>query len=157
MDHLITTSKSFGDHSDIGYKGETSGSKTIFINSGLLDDSLNVSVKKSAVKSVATKQSIAINKSVSDVRQKQVNKSFIPICHSCRVRGHIRPRCFTLMSFMENHHDKLIYSRYFQKSTPKPKIDLNYNSRMKWVKKNDLKCLISYTCFRTCATNSWYF
>ena len=42
MDHLIITSKSFGDHGGIGY---SSGSKTVFINSGLLDDSMNVSVK----------------------------------------------------------------------------------------------------------------
>ena len=46
LDHFITNGKSFGDHSGIGYKGETSGSKTIFINSGLLYDSLNISVKK---------------------------------------------------------------------------------------------------------------
>ena len=49
LDHLITTGKSFSDHGGIGYKGESSGSKTIFIKSGLLD---NVSVKKPFVKSV---------------------------------------------------------------------------------------------------------
>ena len=70
LDHLIITGKSFGDHSGNGYKGEASGSKTIFINSGLLDDSLNVSVKKPTMKSVATMQSVAIDKSASDVRQK---------------------------------------------------------------------------------------
>ena len=46
LDHLITISKSFADYSGIGYKGETSGSKTIFINSGLLDDWLNILEKK---------------------------------------------------------------------------------------------------------------
>ena len=86
---MITTGKSFGDHSGIGYKGKSSGSKTIFINFGLLDDSLNVSVIKPVVKYVATKQSIATDKSVSDVRQKWVNKSFILVCHFCGVRGHI--------------------------------------------------------------------
>ena len=30
LDHLITTGKSFDDHSGIGYKGESSGSKTFF-------------------------------------------------------------------------------------------------------------------------------
>ena len=50
LDHLITIGKSFGDHSGIGYKGETSSSKTVFINSGLLDDSLNISVKKTCCK-----------------------------------------------------------------------------------------------------------
>ena len=32
LDHLITTGKSFGDHGGIGYKGESSSSKIIFIN-----------------------------------------------------------------------------------------------------------------------------
>ena len=86
---MITTSRSFSDHSGIGYKGESSGSKTIFINSGLLGDSLNVSVKKPAVKSIATKQHVATDKSMSDVRRKWVNKSFIHVCHFCGVRGHI--------------------------------------------------------------------
>ena len=46
LDHLITTGKSFGEHGGIRYKGEYSCSKTAFINSSLLDDSINVSVKK---------------------------------------------------------------------------------------------------------------
>ena len=45
LGHLITTGKSFGDHGGIRYKGESSSSKTVFINSGLLDDSINISVK----------------------------------------------------------------------------------------------------------------
>ena len=55
LDHLITTSKSFGDHNGLVYKGESFGSKTIFINSGLFHDSINVSMKKHVVKSIATK------------------------------------------------------------------------------------------------------
>ena len=31
LDHLITTSKSFGDHSGVGYKGESFGTKTVFV------------------------------------------------------------------------------------------------------------------------------
>ena len=70
------------------------------------------------------------------------------------MKGHIRPRCFTLMNFLKNYYDKTNYSRYFQKPTPRPKIELNNISKMKWVKKSELKCLVSYTCLRTCATNS---
>ena len=46
---------------------------------------------------------------------------------------------------------------YFQKPTPIPKIDLRNDSKMKWVKKCELKCFVSYTCLRTRATNAWYF
>ena len=59
LDHLITTGKSFGDHGGIGYKGESSSSKTVFINSSLLDDLINVSMKKPIVKSITIKQPIA--------------------------------------------------------------------------------------------------
>ena len=44
LEHLITMGKSFGDHGGVGCKGESSGSKTVFIKSGLLHDSINVSV-----------------------------------------------------------------------------------------------------------------
>ena len=30
LDHLITTDKSFGDHSGVGYKGESSDINTVF-------------------------------------------------------------------------------------------------------------------------------
>ena len=43
------------DNGGVGYKGESSGPKTIFIKSSFLDDSINVSVKKPVVKFFATK------------------------------------------------------------------------------------------------------
>ena len=74
LNHLITTGKSFGDHGDIGYKSESSSSRTIFVKSSLLDDSINVSGKKPIAKSVVTKQSVAIGKFVSDSRHKKEEK-----------------------------------------------------------------------------------
>ena len=69
------------DNGGVGYEGESFGSKTIFVKSGLLNDSLNVYVKNSDVKSVATKQFVATGKSESDLRLKQKNKNFVPICY----------------------------------------------------------------------------
>ena len=68
---MITTDKSFGNHNGIGYKGESSDSKTVFINSSLLNDPINVSVKKPTVKSIVPKQLDATDKSMSDLRQKR--------------------------------------------------------------------------------------
>ena len=142
---MITTDKSLSDHSGVGYKGESFGTKTIFVKSGLLNDSFNVFVKKIVVKSVAienksdVKQSVTTSKFVSNSWQKQNGKIFVPICHFCGVKGHIRPRCFTLMNFLENHYQKTKLSRYFQKPTPRPKIDLRNDSKMKWVNKSELK------------------
>ena len=70
LDHLITNGKSFGDYGGIGYKGESFGFKIVFINSSLLDDSINISVKKPVVKSVATMYLITTDNFVSDLRQK---------------------------------------------------------------------------------------
>ena len=61
------------------------------------------------------------------------------------------------MNFVENHYEKIKFSRYFQKPTSKLKIDLGNDSKMKWVKKSELKCFVFYKCLRTCASNSWYF
>ena len=61
------------------------------------------------------------------------------------------------MSFLENHYEKKKISKYFQKPTPRPKIDLGNESKKKWVKNSELKCFVSYTCLRTCFTNAWYF
>ena len=62
LDHLITTSKSFGDHSGVGCKGESSSTKTVFVKSSLLADYVNVSFNNPAVrfvvKNVATKASL---------------------------------------------------------------------------------------------------
>ena len=110
---MITIGKLFGDHCGIGYKGETSGSKTIFVKSGLLDDSINISMNESVEKSVSIRHPVATGKSVGDLRQKWNGKNFVPIFHFCGVKGHIRSRCFALMNFLKNYHDKSIYSRYF--------------------------------------------
>ena len=72
LDHLITTGKSFDDHSGVGYKYESFGILTIFVKSSLLDDSFNVSVKKTCCeisynrKHYVVKQSITIGESVSN-------------------------------------------------------------------------------------------
>ena len=51
LDHLITTGKSFGDYKGVGYKCEWYGSKTVFVKSGLLTNSFNVSYNNPVVKS----------------------------------------------------------------------------------------------------------
>ena len=54
---------------------------------------------------------------------------FFPIFHFCGVKGHIRPRYFNLMNFLENHYEKSNFTSCFQKSSPRPKIDLGNDSR----------------------------
>ena len=54
LDHLITFDNSFGDHSGVGYKGESSGTKTMFIKFGLLVESIGTLNHKSIIKSLVT-------------------------------------------------------------------------------------------------------
>ena len=64
LDHLITTGKSFGDHTSIGYKDESSRTKIMFIKFGLLTDTIDVSSNKSVIKSVAIEGKYAVQKSI---------------------------------------------------------------------------------------------
>ena len=58
---MISPGKTFGDHSDIGFRGENSISKTVFIKSRLLTDLVDPSKKgKSIVSSVATEGKPAV-------------------------------------------------------------------------------------------------
>ena len=43
LDYFITIGKSFGNHSGVGYKDESSSTKTMLVKSGLLVDSVYVS------------------------------------------------------------------------------------------------------------------
>ena len=61
LDRLITLGKSFGDHSGVGYKGESSGTKkTVFIKSGLLIDSVDDSNYKPVSRFIATEGEFAV-------------------------------------------------------------------------------------------------
>ena len=74
---MITTSKSFGDHSGVGYKGESSGTRTVFIKFGILVDTTDVSNNKPVIKSIAiegkfvVQQSVATGKSTKKSGQKR--------------------------------------------------------------------------------------
>ena len=91
-------------------------------------------------------------KTTSQLDSKGKSQRFICTCHFCGIRGHIRPRCFTLMNFVKYH-----YMVLFQRKTPRPKVDLSAKPIRMWVKKSNFNCFTSFACLRTCATNSWYF
>ena len=54
MDHLITSGKLFGDHSGVGFKGEFSATKSVFIKFRLLVDSIDASNYKPVIRTIAT-------------------------------------------------------------------------------------------------------
>ena len=109
LDQRTSFRKPFGDHSDIGLRGENSASKIVFVKSSLASNLVNPSTAKkdkSTVGFVATEgesaiqQSVGIDQSARSFVRKRRGKKFIPVCYFCSVKGHIRSRCFTMMKFV---------------------------------------------------------
>ena len=66
MDHIIISGKTFHDRSGIGFKGESSTSKIIFIKSGLLIDLVDPSkMRKIVISSVSIKVKPAIQQIIA--------------------------------------------------------------------------------------------
>ena len=57
-----------------------------------------------------------------------------------------------MMNFVKNN-----YMISFQRTTPRPKVDLSTKPIRMGVEKSDFNCFASFTYLRICATNSWYF
>ena len=62
-------------------------------------------------------------------------KKFVPVCHFCGVKGHIRPRCFNMRKFLENFYLRRSFMGSRPKKTLRPKIDLGNKTIKIWIKK----------------------
>ena len=60
LDHMITSRKSFGDHNGVGFKGEFSSTKTVFIKFGLLVNFVDAENYKPVIRSIASEDKSAI-------------------------------------------------------------------------------------------------
>ncbi|XP_062103129.1 uncharacterized protein LOC133814150 [Humulus lupulus] len=96
LNHQLHLQKPYGDRTSIGYKllykkgdnltiGDSLGSTAADKTHTVLDDSGSQRNRSN------------ITKSPNEQKQK-----FIPICHFCNRRGHIRPRCYLLQSYLRN-------------------------------------------------------
>ena len=141
LDDVIDAGQKAGNYSGLGSDGFKSTGKTNFVNSGIHSvASSNLSAGTSHVDDSTKGKSVF--KSV-----KQINR-FIPICHFCGVKGHIRPRCFTMMNLFKSK-----YLNHYSKTNhvvQKP-------SKFVWVEKTRKTCLATFTCHKSRASNSWYF
>ena len=99
---------------------------------------------------VSTKQNSVLTGNRFPVRKnKGKNTLFIPTCHFCGRKGHMRPRCFTLMNFTEN---KLIERvNYFKKN-----MKVN-NMKSKKVKIEKEKCFAGVCNNKLPSSYLWYF
>ena len=95
LEHALTIGKHNRDQRGLSFVSETSGSKTMFIKGS---DPMNVVTSVAYVTKITN---LATDrKTVSNFGSK--SKKFVPICHFCGIKVHIRPRCFTMMIFLKN-------------------------------------------------------
>ena len=83
LDQILTTGKTAGNHMGLGYIGESSNSKTVFVPAAKVEK-IEVNQRKTGTQTGA--------------RAVTPGKKWIPVCHYCERSGHIRPRCFQYLA-----------------------------------------------------------
>ena len=103
--------------------------KFFFLKSGLLMDLVDpLKTGKTVINYItteskpATQQSVAIDQSSKFSGQKRKCRKFIPVCHFCSVKSHIKLRCSKVINFLENNYLKKIFSKSSPKNTQNPKL-----------------------------------
>ena len=109
LDQILTVGKVAGDHMGLGYKGESSSTKTIFVPAA--------KVEKPEMNQKKTRTQ-------SGTRSSAPGKKWVPVCHYCERVGHIRPRCFQYLANL--------------RKTDKNKPQRQSLTKQVWVKKSDL-------------------
>ena len=109
LDQILTVGKVAGDHMGLGYKGESSSTKTIFVPAAKVEKP-EMNQKKTRTQS-GTRSSAPV-------------KKWVPVCHYCERVGHIRPRCFQYLANL--------------RKTDKNKPQRQSLTKQVWVKKSDL-------------------
>ena len=87
-------------HIGLGASCSQKVQKTVFVSTGLLTPE---SSAPTVIEAVPTgKKTVTTGKRFTDRKNKGKHTVFIPTCHFCGRKGHIRPKCFTLMNFAKN-------------------------------------------------------
>ena len=141
LNHILSVGKSSSDHKGLGFEGEHSNSKTVFVKSSVSNSFAGTSADVVTQKPyVTTQNKIASPSQVTGNRADVAtylksaasgstgkHGKFIPTCHFCGVKGHIKPRCFTMVNFLKNKY--FSHEIPFQRKTPRKKIDLSNKTR----------------------------
>ncbi|KAI3458659.1 hypothetical protein Pfo_015322 [Paulownia fortunei] len=134
LNGILSNGKPCSDHHGLGYTGESSTSKTIF------------------VKETKSIQSI-FDKNNKPIFQKSKSKRFIPIYHFCNLLEHIQPRCFKFKKALRNGIHFCSPAFAMLQQTPKIKINLkNESKRTIWIRKSDLKAFVADNSLKACTT-----
>ena len=85
-------------------------------------------------------------------RRSQSHESFVPVCHHCGIKGHIRPHCYKLNSSQKkvNRNSMKKYKVKYVEKIVKPK------TKSVWVRKSELNCHVVHTAYKAHNTHMWY-
>lgn len=97
---------------------------------------------------------------------------FIPTCHFCQTKGHIKPNCFKLYGYPQGfrHYKKDSIRNGIFSFTKLRKIESmkskhvsenrknieKIQTRQIWIRKRDLCCMFVHTAFKACNSHIWY-
>ena len=134
-------------HIGLGASCSQKVQKTVFVSAGLLTPE---SSAPTVIEVVPTgKKTVTTGKRFTDRKNKGKHTVFIPTCHFCGRKGHIRPKCFTLMNFAKNKYFEKI--NYFKENMKAKKTQ----SKNVWVEKK--KCFAGICDDRLPSSYLWYF
>ncbi|KAG5557323.1 hypothetical protein RHGRI_007543 [Rhododendron griersonianum] len=175
LDEILSTQRPTSDRSGLGFHGVSSSKQ--------LADKLNEAKPKEVTSKFHTINTAKIfDKKPLD--NKKATPKFIPTCHYCQVKGHIRPNCFKLHGYPNAKHAYAINNRWSYDNfvprwnngqMPRPvgyndghtkdmkprhmSIGQGKSSQVKtkliWVRRCDLHCLATHTVTKAKKINMW--
>ncbi|EXB26569.1 hypothetical protein L484_012563 [Morus notabilis] len=135
LDHILSIGKASGDRYGLGYIGESSMSKTVFVKKMSAPKPPTSSTKKVTISSPR-------------------HRKFVPTCHYYRLPGHIRPRCYKYLNALEKCMLINPPNSANLKKTPNVKINVKNNfSKRVWIRKSDMRCHKAYTSLEACTND----
>lgn len=98
LNHMLSIQKPYGDKSSIGYKLLYKHEK----ESTSTESVLNTNAKKDNIQANGPQHKSKFVKESERIIEKSANsEGFIPVCHFCNRKRHIRPKCYKLQTYLQ--------------------------------------------------------
>ena len=132
LDEILSTGKTDKEHFGLGYTGHTGSGQTVFVKGTSSGVNVEEDMKGKRAAGTPIRTHAIVNSGKANVATpngtpgRMRRRKWIPTCHYCNKRGHIRPRCFQLFADLRRASQERLLPR-------KP-------VKQEWVKKSESKC-----------------
>ncbi|XP_062087212.1 uncharacterized protein LOC133794053 [Humulus lupulus] len=108
LDDILSAGKKAGDYSGLGSNGSESSRKTVFVKSMNYPTVVptNHFARTSHYVETTKLSSVLTDLQLKKIYPKRKIGQFVPFCHFCGMKGHIRPKCFSLLNLFKNNYVK---------------------------------------------------